>query len=62
MFDFTFMFVAEVWNETTGTFARFNKAAIERAKDLELLSSIYLARFIVWRELRKRRKQEKILT
>ena len=62
MIDFIFMFVAEVWNETTGTLARLNKATIERAKDLKLLSSIYLARFIVWRELRRRRKQEKILT
>jgi hypothetical protein len=62
MIDFIFMSVAKAWNEMTGTRVRLNKAVTERAKDLKLFSSIYLARFIVWRELRRRRKQEKILT
>ena len=62
MIDFIFMSVAKAWNETTVTRVRLNKAVTERAKDLKLLSSLYLARFIVWRELRRRRKREKVLT
>ncbi|MDT4955280.1 MAG: hypothetical protein QOJ02_3418 [Acidobacteriota bacterium] len=60
MIDLFFVSVAEVWNETTVTLARLNKAVAVRAEDLKLLSSLYLARFIVWRELHRRRKQEKV--
>jgi hypothetical protein len=59
MIDFIFMSVAEAWNQTTETFIRINKAVGARAQDLKLLSSLYLARFIIWRELRRRHRQKR---
>jgi hypothetical protein len=44
----------------SGARARLSKSAAVLAKDLELLSSLYLARFIVWRELRRRRGQARL--
>ena len=42
---------------SAGARARLSKSVAVLGKDLERLSSLYLARFIVWRELRRRRGQ-----
>ena len=62
MIELIFIAVAEVWGEATDTLVRLNKGAAVRAKDLKLLSQLYFARFIVWRELRRQRRQGKVLT
>lgn len=60
MLDFIYIAVSEAWVETTDTIARLSKTLSAFARDLELLSSLYIARFIVWRELRKRREQKRV--
>ena len=39
------------------TFVQLCAALSIMARDLQLLASIYVARFIVWRELRRRHRQ-----
>ncbi len=40
------------------TFKQFaRKTILNYAKDLSLLTSLWLARYIVWREMRRRRRQ-----
>jgi hypothetical protein len=38
------------------TFVQLCTALSDMARDLQLLASVYVARFIVWRELRRRRR------
>jgi hypothetical protein len=57
MFDSIFIAASKVWTDTTDAIAALNKSlqrfAGDFAGDLELFTSFYLARFIIWRELRK---------
>jgi hypothetical protein len=61
MLDLILMSASEIWNETTDALARLHQAAAVLKRDVELFSSVCLARLIVWRELRSGRRQEKVL-
>ena len=50
---------SNVWDDMRETTAGLNKSLTVIARNLELLSCVYVARFIVWRELRRLRKQER---
>lgn len=56
-----FIFIAEATarDEAAEIIAGLNKSVSIFARDLKLLASIGLARFIVWRELRGRGKRQR---
>jgi hypothetical protein len=60
MFDFIFVTTSAVWGGVADMRVRLSKAIAVLTNDLQRLSSLYVAHFIVWRELRRRRRQEKV--
>ena len=60
MLNFILVPLSEVRGGAAGTRVRLSKSVAVLAKDLELLSSLCLARFIVWRELRRSRGQARL--
>jgi hypothetical protein len=59
MLAFIFIAEAAARDEAAEIFAGLNESASTFARDLKLLASIGLARFIVWRELRGRRRRQR---
>jgi hypothetical protein len=59
MLDFILSTASNVRDDIRETTARLNKSLSVIARNLKLLSHVYVARFIVWRELRRLRKQER---
>jgi hypothetical protein len=59
MLAFIFIAGAAARDEAAEIVAGLNKSVSIFAGDLKLLASISLARFIVWRELRVRRKRQR---
>jgi hypothetical protein len=62
MFGIIFIAASEAWYDITETIIGLNKPLSGIRRNLELFSAVYTARFIVWRELRRRRKQERTVT
>jgi hypothetical protein len=60
MLNFILMPLSEVRVGAAGTHARLCKFVVVLARDVELLTSLYLARFILRRELRRRRGQARV--
>lgn len=61
MLDLIYIAALEACTEITNMMAGLNKSLFVFARDFELLSSLYLARFIVWYELRKPRNHGRVM-
>ncbi|OLE53264.1 MAG: hypothetical protein AUG51_13940 [Acidobacteria bacterium 13_1_20CM_3_53_8] len=57
MFDLIVITLSDTWNETVGMFAGLKKPLHALGYNLQLVAQVYVAHFIVWRELRRRRRE-----
>ena len=57
MFDLIVITLSDTWNETVEMFAGLKKSFSAFCPDLHLVAQVYVAHFIVWREMRRRRRE-----
>ena len=61
MFDFIVVALSDTWNETVEMLAGLKRSLSAYGPNLQLVAQVYVAQFIVWRELRRRRHEARSL-
>ena len=62
MFDFIVVTLSDTWNETVEMLAGLKRSLSTFSPNLQLVAQVYLAHFIVWREMRRRRNEARNLS